>query len=370
MVLLNNFVIELGDFSGREIGIQQSLREVPGFMAFAAVFLLLLMREQTLAILSLSILGLGVAITGLFPSVVGIYVTTVIMSIGFHYYETVKQSLSLQWFEKAETPKRLGQLIGIASAAQLLAYALVFIVWKALDLSFAGVFAIAGMAAAVLALAAWMAFPMFPQKVPQHKQLLMRRRYWLYYLLTFMGGARRQIFLVFASFMMVERFGYDVHHIAALYFLNGGLNMILAPIIGSWIGRVGERRALIFEYVGLIGVFTAYAFVAHPWIAAALYVIDHGFFALSLGIKTYFQKIADPADMASTAGVAFTINHIAAVGIPVAFGFIWLISPAAVFLLGAAMAGLSLILALLVPRHPAPGRESILHSPVTTAAAE
>ncbi len=362
-VVLNNFVIEVGGFSGREIGIQQSIREIPGFMAFAAVLLLLFMREQTLAIFSLLLLGFGVAITGAFPSIAGIYTTTLIMSIGFHYYETVKQSLSLQWLEKHEAPRRLGQLIGVASAAQLLAFALVFIVSRALDLSFARIFAFAGLAAMALAALAWLYFPMLPQKVPQHKKLFLRKRYWLYYALTFMGGARRQIFLVFASFMMVERFGYDVHHIAALYFLNGGLNMVLAPLIGTWIGRVGERRALVLEYIGLIIVFTAYAYVAHPWVAAALYVIDHAFFALALGIKTYFQKIADPADMASSAGVAFTINHIAAVGIPVVFGFIWLVSPTAVFLLGAAMALISLLLALLVPRQPLPGRETVFSTP-------
>jgi hypothetical protein len=86
-------------------------------------------------------------------------------------------------------------------------------------------------------------------------------------------------------------------------------------------------------------------------------VIDHLFFALALAIKTYFQKIADPADMASTAGVSFTINHIAAVFIPVTFGFIWLVSPAAVFYIGAAMALVSFTLSLNIPKLPQEGNE-------------
>ena len=81
---------------------------------------------------------------------------------------------------------------------------------------------------------------------------------------------------------------------------------------------------------------------------------------LAIALRTYFQKIADPADIAATAGVAFTINHIAAVVIPAAFGFLWLASPAAVFLAGAAMAAAALVLALNVPRHPAPGQEVLL----------
>jgi hypothetical protein len=133
--------------------------------------------------------------------------------------------------------------------------------------------------------------------------------------------------------------------------------MLLAPKIGTLIVRFGERTALTFEYVGLIAVFTTYAFVTDAYLAGALYVIDHAFFAIAIAMRTYFQKIADPADIAPTAGVAFTINHIAAVGIPVTFGLLWLASPAAVFLAGAAMAAVSLFLARLVPTVPSAGNE-------------
>jgi hypothetical protein len=88
-----------------------------------------------------------------------------------------------------------------------------------------------------------------------------------------------------------------------------------------------------------------------------LYIVDHFFFALAIAIKTYFQKIADPADIASSAGVSFTINHIAAVVLPAALGIIWLTSPAAVFLAGAGLAGFSLLLSLNIPTHPEQGNE-------------
>ncbi len=104
----------------------------------------------------------------------------------------------------------------------------------------------------------------------------------------------------------------------------------------------------------------AYAFVSNATVAAGLYVIDHAFFALAIAIKTYFQKIADPADIAPTAGVSFTISHIAAVVIPAAFGFLWLVSPAAVFLSGAAIAALSLLLSFNVPHSPRQGNEVLV----------
>jgi len=355
--LMNNFAVHELDFTGREIGIQQSIREIPGFLSFLAVYLLLLMREQTLAYLSLLFLGIGVAATGYFPSAWGFYVTTFVMSVGFHYYETAAQSLSLQWLPKATAAASMGKIIAVGAAAQLVAYGLIFVGWKTFDLSFTTVFLIAGYLTLVVLGFLFLAYPAFREGVPQTKRMVLRKRYWLYYALTFMGGARRQIFTVFAGFLMVERFGYDVHEVAALFFVNGAINMLLAPKIGKLIVRFGERTALTVEYVGLILVFTTYAFVTNVWLAGALYVIDHAFFAIAIAMKTYFQKIADPAEIAPTAGVSFTINHIAAVFIPVTFGLLWLVSPAAVFLVGAAMACVSLFLARLVPANPEAGNE-------------
>jgi predicted MFS family arabinose efflux permease len=358
--LLDNFAIHRAAFTGAEIGMLQSLREVPGFLAFAVVFLLLVMREQAIALVSLALLGIGTALTGWFPTVLGLYVTTVLMSIGFHYYETMQISLSLQWIDKRRAPETLGRLIAVGSFASIVTFGLVWLAFEFLALDYRWVYMIGGGLTASIALICWLAFPRFPQKVQQHKHIVLRRRYWLYYALTFMSGARRQIFIVFAGFLLVQKFDFDVAAITLLFLINAVINVWLAPRIGRLIGRVGERRALIFEYAGLIGVFTAYAVVESAAIAATLYVVDHLFFALAIAIKTYFQKIADPADIAATAGVGFTINHIAAVLLPALFGLLWLVSPALVFLSGAAMAGISLLLALNVPRAPEPGNEVVV----------
>ncbi len=359
MALLNNFSVEMADFTGREIGILQSLREIPGFLAFTAIFVLLVLREQTFAVLSLLVLGIGVAISGYFPTVIGLYCTTVLMSIGFHYFETMQQALSLQWVRKDRTAMVMGRQLSAKSISSLIMFGMVWVMLEVFAVEYRYVYLFGGALTVLAALFVWGAFPKFADAHPQNKKLILRKRYWLYYALTFMSGARRQIFTVFAGFLMVEKFGYDAATITLLYLLNHVINMFLAPKIGKMIGKWGERRALVFEYVGLFIVFVSYAFVENHILAGGLYVIDHLFFALAIAIKTYFQKIADPADISSTAGVSFTINHIAAVFIPAAFGLLWLISPGAVFLAGAAMAFVSLVLALNVPHDPEPGNEVI-----------
>ncbi len=357
MALLNNFVVERAQFDGADIGLLQSVREIPGFLAFTVVFVLLFIREQRFMLLSLAMLTLGTALTGFYPTLTGLLMTTFLMSTGFHYFETLKQSLSLQWLSKEEAPEMLGKMISIGALASLITYGALWVCLELLKLDFYYVYLLFGGSGLLLVVWISLAFPQFKSETPQNKKLVLRKRYWLYYALTFMSGARRQIFTVFAGFLMVEKFGYSAADISLLFLINYLFNFLFAKRIGRFIGVVGERKALMFEYTGLVVVFVGYALVTSAEWAAALYVVDHLFFALALAIKTYFQKIADPADMASTAGVSFTINHIAAVIIPVSFGFIWLISPAAVFYIGAAMAVISLTLSLNIPAAPAEGNE-------------
>ncbi|MEM8630839.1 MAG: MFS transporter [Pseudomonadota bacterium] len=362
--LLNNFVIEVADFDGVDIGALHMVREIPGFLAVGVIAIIIFMREQVLALVSLVLLGVATAVTAYFPSMAGILTITMLSSIGFHYYETVNQSLQLQWLKKKEAPQILGLLLAAGSAASLVAYGLIVATWKTYDLSYAFVYMVSGGLTVAITLYAFFAFPQFEAPHPQTKKMVLRRRYWLYYALQFMSGARRQIFVVFAGFMMVEHFGFEVHQVTALYLINLAANMLFAPLMGKAVGRWGERRALIFEYTGLVIVFVAYGGVYwFGWgvvLAASLYVLDHLFFALAFAMKTYFQKIADPKDIAPTAAVAFTINHIAAVALPLPLGFLWKFSPDLVFVVAAGIAAGSLALAFLIPRHPEPGYETVL----------
>ncbi len=358
--LLNNFAIDEIDFTGAEMGILQSLREVPGFLAFTVIFVLAFIREQKLAYISLALLGGGVMLTGFVETNMTFYLATIIMSIGFHYFETINGSLTLQWIEKDKTAEFLGRVIATRSAASIIAFSLVWLLFKQFQVAYMWLYLIAGGVCIAIVLFCWQHFSLFPEKVTQTKKIILRKRYWLYYALQFMSGARRQIFVVFAGFLMVEKFDFTVAEISLLLLANAAVNIIVAPKIGRLIHKFGERKALIFEYVGLTFIFAGYAFVESSYLAVFLYIADHLFFSIAIALKTYFQKIADPADIASSAGVSFTINHIAAVFIPVVFGLVWLYSPSLVFLAGAGMAIVSLLLALNMPAKPVAGNEVLL----------
>ncbi len=347
--LFDNFSVNVVGLEGNQVGVIQSIREIPGFLALLVIFVMLLMREHRVSSLSILTLGLGVGITGFFPSFNGLIVTTLIMSVGFHYFETTSQSLTLQYFDKQTSPVVFGKLRGIAAASNVAAGAMIFLLIPYLDYS--QMYVVLG--GIIVAGGIWSYFknPSSPDIAVQHRRMVLRKRYWLYYFLTFMAGARRQIFVAFAVFLLVKKFDYSVQEITVLFVINNIVNYFLSPMIGRAIVRFGERKVLSLEYFALLFVFAAYAVVDSKIVVGLLYIADHIFFNFAMAIRTFFQKIGDPSHMAPTMAVGFTINHIGAVVFPVVGGLLWMVDYRIPFLVGGLLALISLIFTQLIDRH-------------------
>lgn len=340
--LFDNFAVNVIGLNGSHVGILQSVREVPGFLSLLVVYVLLVIKEHRLSALSLLIMGIGVAVTGFFPTFYGIIFTTMVMSFGFHYFETTNQSLTLQYFDKLTAPIVFGKQRSYASATNVVAGILIF--FLAPILSYTQLYFLFG--GLIIAGSIWMMTrnPADKNLAPQRKQMILKTRYWLFYFLTFMAGARRQIFVAFAVYLLVRKFEFSVQQIAALFLINNVINYYLSPFIGKCIVRFGERKVLSLEYLSLIVIFAGYTMVDSKIAVACLYIADHIFFNFAIAIRTFFQKIADPRDIAPSMAAGFTINHIAAVILPVIGGILWMVDYRIPFIAGAFFSLLSLIL--------------------------
>ena len=352
LTLFNNFAVEIAGLEGSHIGIIQSVREIPGFLSLLAVFVIMAVREHRLSAFSILCLGCGIAATGLLPSFAGLLSTTLIMSFGFHYYETTNQSLTLQYFDRQTSPWVFGKLRSLAAASNIGIGILIYLIQPLL--TYRQIYL--GVGAAIVGLGLWGALqdPTDTDIVPQHKQMIFRQKYWLFYFLTFMAGARRQIFMAFAVFLLVKKFDFALREVTALFVLNNAINYFLSPFIGRCIIRFGERKVLTLEYASLVVVFLTYATVESKAVVALLYILDHIFFNFAIAIRTYFQKVADPRDIAPSMAVGFTINHLAAVFLPAIGGLLWVIDYRIPFVAGAGMSLISLM-AVQKIRIPDPG---------------
>ncbi len=340
MALFTNFAKEIVGVNGFQIGVAQAVREIPGFLTFTVIYVLLIMKEHRLSAWSVVVLGIGIGATGFFTTFPGLLMTTVIMSIGFHYFETTNKSLTVQYFDKQEAPVVFARLRGYGALANItvgtIIWGLSFFLPYHINFLILGIF--------ISATGFYMLYqnPADTHDLPRQNRLVLRRKYILYYILNFLSGARRQIFTVFAIFLLVEKYRLGVSTIAGIYVINYALTYLTNRYISRAINVYGERVVLSLESASLFVLFLGYAFIENAWVAVALYILDSIFFNFAIGINTYLQKTADPEDLAQSTAVGFTINHISAIVIPLIGGSLWMLNWRAPFIIGACLTLVSL----------------------------
>ena len=355
--LFNNFAVEEIGVTATQIGLLQSLRELPGLMGFLLGFLAIWLSEMRIMGLSVLLMGLGMITTGWANGVGSLILGAMIMSIGFHWFAPSSSSVVLMGVDKEDTPKFLGRLRGVAALA---AVAGTLIVWLFVDGLQLGPLTIQPwgyrttlyVTGGIVIAGSFVSLRNGRRQGAQRekRKVIFRRDYWLYYLLTFMMGSRRHIFTTFAIFLLVQVHGISVRETALLFLVNSLISTFILPQLGKLVARFGERKVLTFNFFGLIFVFLGYAWVSYLPLLYALFVLDHIFFGFNLALESYFQKIAhSPQEITSNVSMAQTINHVSALVVPVLGGILWeQIAPSATFLAGVVIAIISLALVQLI----------------------
>jgi hypothetical protein len=346
MSLFTNYAKEVVGVNGFQIGLAQAVREIPGFLSFAAIYLLFIFKEHRLSAWSVVLLGAGTAVTGIFTSLSGLLMTTFIMSVGFHYFETTNKSLTVQYFNTTESPVVFARMRGFTALANIMVG---FVIWAlSFILPYEYTYLILGTSIALSGIIMLFRNPIQKEIPYQHKKLVFRKKYWLFYVLNFLAGTRRQIFTVFAIFLLVDHYHLGLRIVTGIYVINYALTYLLNPQISKALNNYGERIVLTMESSSLIVLFLGYAFINNVWIVAGLFIMDSIFFNFSIGLNTYLQKTADPEDLGSSTAVGFTINHISAVIIPVFGGVLWMLNWRLPFFVGTGFALLSLFFTQMI----------------------
>lgn len=349
--IYNNFLVNDLHINAQQLGGLESLREVPGFLTVAMAALTVQFRESRLAAISLLMMGLGLAaITGA-HSWWYLVVAGMVWSVGFHMFSPLINGLILGAAEPSQEGRSLGRIGGIGAAGALAGMLMVFAVVGLLGLR--GTFIPTGLivlfgAAALLCTS--------EKRVAPRTRLVVRKRYGIYYALTLLDGSRRQIFSTFAVFLLIKVYHLDVQHITALLVFNSIVTTLATPVAGRLFDRHGERRILALNYGCLIVLFASYALVHNLWALGVLYCLDNALFSFSLGINSYLGRIAPSEEITPSLVMGSTVNHIAAVGVPVVGGLLWYsLGYQVTFLAGAATCILSVFAALAIrPAAPLP----------------
>jgi MFS family permease len=359
--VFNNFAVDELGVGAEQMGLIQSVRELPGLMGFVLGLLALVLSEMRLMGLSVLLLGLGLVVCGGSDTLSVLMVGALLMSVGFHFFYPSNSSVVLMAAGKEEAPKTLGRLRSVSSFAAVVGTLVVWVFVEGVEFGTVGIpawgyrtvlYVVGGVVIAGSLLA--LRNGRHKGRQNQGRKVVFRREYWLYYALTFMMGCRRHIFTTFAIFLLVQVYGIGVRETATLFLVNHMISTYAGAQLGRLVARFGERKVLTANFVGLAFVFLGYAFVPFLPILFALFVLDHVFFGFNLAVESFFQKIARaPEEITSNVSMAQTINHVSALIVPVLGGILWVrIAPSATFLAGVAITLVSLVLVQFIGPKP------------------
>ena len=348
-VMFNNFAVDLFDASATDVGIIQAAREIPGLLAFGVGALAVYFTESRIASLSIIFVGLGLLVCGWSPSLMGLGIATVLMSFGFHYFEPTNSAQLLNLTDSSQLGKAQGKLYSWESAAGLVGAGMVMLLTLYLD--YRTTFYIFGAFVVLVGLYFCLALPA-NRTAQENRKVKLKKKYWLYYTLSFLRGCRRHIFTTFAIFLLVKNHGLDITYIAGIMLANNLVTIFTNRWMGTMSDRIGERNLLVGCSLILTFIFFGYAIVDYLPVLVGLYLIDNILFGSSIALKSYLRKISTPEDLTSCLSFGMTANHVTAVVIPVAGGVAWgMFGHEATFIAGAVIVFVDMLFALKVPKN-------------------
>jgi len=328
---LNNYLAQVHHLDAEARGWLELPRELPGFLImFIAGAMLTVFRETQMAAAAMLLTALGALGLGyLAPTHAALIVFIIIWSAGDHIIFAVEGPIGLKLAAGGREGKRLGQFGGARNLGTILGVGAVFILAHAFGDRFALFYSVAA-ASALVAGVLYAGLKVGKGDTPS-RRLVFKKKYGLFYVISALFGVRKQIFLVFGAWVLVEIHGVPVSTMALLYFIAATLGVVMRPLLGEVIDWLGERTVLAVDEVLLLGICATYAFAGdllpgHTALLAlyAAYIFDIVLFALRIARTTYLKKIADdPADITPTISMGITIDHAVAMTLPILSGYIW-----------------------------------------------
>jgi len=362
--ILNNFLADDFQMDAATRGWLECPREIPGFLVVFFIGLLYAMPVTRVGMVGSFIFLIGMigmfAISGTLTLLV---IVMMIASVGQHLTMPVSASIVLATSDARTRGFRMGQTRAIETIGMMLGCGLVFLLFKATGGDYRQWFLVAGLIGGVGGIAYGMMH--IPHLNRPRPKLVLKRKFTLYYLLEFVFGARKQVFLTFGPWVLIQVYGYDAPQVAKLLLIAAGVGIVFKPLAGIAIDRFGERIVMLIDATVLIFVCLGYGYAKSfgeqaTLMAGRCYILDNLMFALSSARSTYVARLSnDHQEIASTLAMGTSVNHIASMAIPVIAGALWLtVGYRNLFVAAAGVSVISGILAMWVParaaRHDAP----------------
>lgn len=354
--IFNNYLSDVYHLAADVRGLVELPRELPGLMIVLVLALLSFLGDIRTAAVGMLAAAIGMIGLGLLsPSFAIMLAWMMMLSLGTHIVMPLTATIGMSLSKPGEYGARLGRYSAYSLTATIIGYGLVWVGFKLFHMNYAVAFVIASV---FYVMAACVLQSMHRKETPIRRvKFAFRKRYTLFYCMSVVNGARKQIFLTFAPWVLIQIFHLDAPHFAILGVIIATVSILTRKMVGKAIDRLGERLVLSVEAVLLVLVCMGYAFAAElvplsiaVVIIAGCYIIDNSMSAVEMARSTYVKKIAlDPGDVMPTLSAGVSFDHLIAMSIPFLGGLLWKAAGYQYVFLAAAVIGiLNLVLSLRI----------------------
>lgn len=309
-----NFYVDTLALSGSQVLWLAGIREIPGLaLMFIAALIMHLPLSRRTAV-SVLLMGIGYGLYATVHSYTGLIAVALIGSLGFHNWMPLQRALAMSLSTKEKSGRVLGSLSSIRALASIVGMGGIVLCSKLFaSLSLRVFYAVGGTLIALAALLVARLPANAGSTETTQPRMLLKRRYWLYYVLTFFEGSRMQIFGTFGTLVLVQYYGLEVWEISLLLLVGSIVNFFVTPFLGRLLDRIGERIVLSTSYVALALCFVGYATLHNAWLLGGLLISINLLVTLSMGLSTYVNRIAPPEELTPTLSAGVSINHVTSV---------------------------------------------------------
>jgi predicted MFS family arabinose efflux permease len=345
--VFNNFLHDTFNITVTQRTILEFPREFPGFLVVFVSGALLALGDVRIAAIANILAAAGMMGLGYLSKDFGtMMIWMTVYSMGQHLFLPVSSSIGMNLADKNNMGKILGRINGVNTAAFLLTSLGTALIFRFVKVSYPVAYTVGAISFLCSAI---LIFKMTPHKAKSSgKRLFVKKEYTLFYFLSILYGARKQIFITFGPWVLIKVFNQGVTTFAMLGFIIAAIGIFFKPFVGDLIDKKGERFILAAEAILLIAVCMGYAIAGNLGlslktallITAACYILDQLLQAAGMARSTYLKKIAVcPEDVSPTLSMGISMDHVVSMVVPWLGGLVWnVFGYEMVFVLGALIA--------------------------------
>ena len=336
--VLNNYLSDVRHIDEMERGILEFFREMPGLLL---VFLIAAMHKYTdWKILKVGTMVSMIGLAGLMFASDKILITGLIMvwSAGEHIILPIRSSIAMHVAQEGKLGRSLGMVTGAANAGSVtgsIIAAIIFYLgtrhWEV-----ANELTLYNLAwGLVLLLLVGSLIVIFTAKTDEVKtkrpRLYFHRKYMKFYALELFYGARKQIFLTFAPYVLIRIYGMDTKSMAVLLGICALANIYCAPMIGKLTDYIGYKNVMIYDTIILFFVCLIYGFADSlfakqiaMWMVCLNFMLDAIISTSSMASNIYVRDIsANEEEITASLTTGISINHLISILAALMGGIVW-----------------------------------------------